>query len=378
MRVRETNSAEKPTAETLPVGRVSELQENEHEFHIVTILSAKADELQLASVTWPKQSLDQWYQAVRSDLPVDAADTTMASYELPQIAATTASPADDKWAPTTSPLSERENHTAVWTGSEMIVWGGFFGISNYTNYLSHVAGRYNPATDSWTLSTITNAPAWRERHTAVWTGTEMIVWGGYGGQLGITNTGARYNPATNVWTPTSMTNVPVGRAAHTAVWTGSKMIVWGGRTTFSINATTNSGGIYDPVANSWTPVTTSNAPAARIFHTAVWSGTEMIIWGGYNGASNTVLNTGARYNPQSNSWQATNTTGAPSPRFAQNAVWTGSRMVIWAGGDTLTANVHYNDGALYDPTTNSWSAMSTHECALVRVTPRRRSGPGRK
>ena len=32
--------------------------------------------------------------------------------------------------------------------------------------------------DSWTATSMTNAPAARNRHTAIWTGSEMIVWGG--------------------------------------------------------------------------------------------------------------------------------------------------------------------------------------------------------
>ena len=35
----------------------------------------------------------------------------------------------------------------------------------------------------------------------------------------------------DTWTPTSMTNVPAERSGHTAVWTGSEMIVWGGHST---------------------------------------------------------------------------------------------------------------------------------------------------
>ena len=68
--------------------------------------------------------------------------------------------------------SARPLHTAVWTGSEMIVWGGLDG-----SYLN-TGGRYNPATDNWTATSTTDAPAARDRHTAVWTGSEMIVWGG--------------------------------------------------------------------------------------------------------------------------------------------------------------------------------------------------------
>src|SRR4029079_17880968 len=42
------------------------------------------------------------------------------------------------------------------------------------------------------------------------------------------NTGGRYNPNADSWTPTSTTNAPDRRAGHTVVWTGSEMIVWGG------------------------------------------------------------------------------------------------------------------------------------------------------
>ena len=68
----------------------------------------------------------------------------------------------------------RAAHTAVWTGSEMIVWGGVNG----GNFLFNTGGRYNPSTDSWRATSITNAPSARYLHTAVWTGSEMIVWGG--------------------------------------------------------------------------------------------------------------------------------------------------------------------------------------------------------
>ena len=43
----------------------------------------------------------------------------------------------------------------------------------------NTGGRYNPSTDSWTATSTINAPTARDYHTAVWTGTEMIVWGGY-------------------------------------------------------------------------------------------------------------------------------------------------------------------------------------------------------
>jgi len=109
----------------------------------------------------------------------------------------------------------------------------------------------------------------------------MIIWGGSGSD-GFANTGGRYNPVTDSWLPTSMgTNVPAARVYHSAVWTGSEMIVWGGYLYLSSSGALNSGGRYDPSTDTWSITSTGlNVPFARTIHTAVWTGTEMIIWGG--------------------------------------------------------------------------------------------------
>lgn len=44
----------------------------------------------------------------------------------------------------------------------------------------------------------------------------------------------------------------------------------------------------------WESITTKGAPSARYGHTAVWTGKEMIVWGG---EGDNYLNTGARYKP---------------------------------------------------------------------------------
>src|SRR5205814_1820421 len=120
--------------------------------------------------------------------------------------------------------------------------------------------------DTWTATL--NSPSARSQHTAVWTGSEMIIWGGEGGAPAL-NTGGRYNPSTDTWTDTSLTNAPPqGLVFHTAVWTGTEMIVWGGQDTLE----TNTGGRYNPSTNSWTATSTTNAPSARVNHIAVWTG----------------------------------------------------------------------------------------------------------
>jgi hypothetical protein len=60
----------------------------------------------------------------------------------------------------------------------MVVWGGDDGASLYTN----TGGRYDPATDSWTPTSLSGAPSARYYQSAVWTGSVMVVWGGYNGK----------------------------------------------------------------------------------------------------------------------------------------------------------------------------------------------------
>ncbi len=250
-------------------------------------------------------------------------------------------PATDTWTPTDfiNAPAERDYHTAVWTGSEMIVWGGV----NTTGYLNS-GGKYNPGTDSWAATSTTNAPEARETHTAVWTGTEMIVWGGAGANF--LSTGGRYNPNTDSWAATSTTNAPIGRANHTALWTGTEMIVWGGYYWDGNYHYFQSGGRYNPSTDSWTATSTANPPEARGFHTAVWTGSEMIIWGGYDGSN--YWNTGGRYNPGTDGWTATSTTDAPAGRSNHTAVWSGSEMIVWGGTD---GNNNVRTGGRYDPGT---------------------------
>jgi hypothetical protein len=114
----------------------------------------------------------------------------------------------------------------VWTGSEMIVWGGEIGNSPF-----NTGGRYNPAADSWTANTTTTgAPAARYGHSAVWTGSEMIVWGG----RDVGNTGGRYTIASSpTISPTTQSFTAAGGAGSVNVtapggcaWTATSDANW--------------------------------------------------------------------------------------------------------------------------------------------------------
>ena len=164
----------------------------------------------------------------------------------------------------------------------MIFWGG---LNNASGGKENYGWSYNPATDSWSNISHINAPEERAQHTAVWTGSEMMVWGGCTGSI---SPSASSTAAVGT-TPATMSGrrparpVLQPRVGHTAVWAGSKMIVWGGCLSAEHCNDTSTGGLYDPATNTWTASATFGAPSARHDHTVVWTGSEMIIWGGHDG-----------------------------------------------------------------------------------------------
>src|SRR6266508_5722910 len=86
-------------------------------------------------------------------------------------------------------------------------------------FLSGQASVIKASTDGWQAMSTNVEQFWGG--PAVWTGNEMIVWGGQDASNQVKNTGARYNSSTNTWTPTSTVNAPAARRGHTAVWTGT-------------------------------------------------------------------------------------------------------------------------------------------------------------
>ncbi|MDQ7087000.1 MAG: MopE-related protein [Acidobacteriota bacterium] len=251
----------------------------------------------------------------------------------------------DQWsALPPAPLTARDGHVAVWTGTEMIVWGG----EDASAALLGDGARFDPDLGTWTTITTTGAPAPRRDAVAVWTGTEMIVWGGEGGS-GPLGDGARYNPGTDTWSPLSLAGAPSPRRGHRAVWTGTEMIVWGGEDGLTFLA---DGASYDPSTDTWAPLGSVGAPSGRADHSAVWTGTEMIVWGGRDASGR--LGDGAAWNATADTWSALPSSGSPSARSDHGAVWTGTEMIVWGGQDDAGP---LGSGGRYDPA-GTWAPVS--------------------
>ena len=221
--------------------------------------------------------------------------------------------------------------------------------------------------DRWRRCARAGAPGPRVAHTVVWTGKEMLVWGG-GAQDRFKQTGARYNPAADVWRPITTNGAPAGRWHHAAQWTGREMIIWGGRENFYPTNSFRDGARYDPETDTWRPMSTAGAPAARSQMTSVWTGREFIVWGGRtDGGTNGydhVFNDGARYDPETDRWTPLPPCPELGPRYDGAAVWTGREMIVWGGGRRTGRNradqnpYHtYGDGGRYDPVLDQWTLL---------------------
>ncbi|MBI2395196.1 MAG: hypothetical protein HYV09_36840 [Deltaproteobacteria bacterium] len=199
--------------------------------------------------------------------------------------------------------------------------------------------------------------AGRISHSAVWTGDELIVWGGRGPDEAF-NDGAAYDPVKDTWRV--LAPAPLSpRIDHVAVWMGKEMLVWGGRIDGS--STTSyfaDGATYDPRSNTWQRVAGSPM-SSRARVAAVWSTTtrEVLLWGGVY-EFDFVAKDGAAFDPETRKWTHLSLTEA-APRAAPGSLWDGTRMVVVGGECKGIAAKPCNDVWAYEPSAGLWEKLAT-------------------
>lgn len=314
-------------------------------------------------------------------------------------------PSVDRWLPVTQTNGpgQRVEHVSVWSGTEVLVWGG-------TTASGHA---WNPSTNTWRAMSTTNQPLGFRRSDGVWTGTELIIWGGAQQPFAVPSTyvatGARYNPTTDSWQPMSTIGAPSARWLHRLGWTGTEVVVFGGvgPVPDAGEPLLGDGALYDPATDQWRALPSTNAPAADarpeviaiggnevlVFSACVssgarlnlstlqwspmsmtglpqacgftwtalataWTGRDVLVVGAGSGLSNPLVG-GHRYDPAADRWSPL-PKGDPCDRIGPTAVWTGSEFITWGGGAYGSCPVPYVDwqGYRYRPATNTWQPMS--------------------
>ena len=160
-------------------------------------------------------------------------------------------PAKGTWrAIAEAPLSPRSGQAMVWTGTEMLVWGGRVGNTFYYD-----GAAYDPATDTWRR--LAPAPFNAKDPVMVWTGQEAVVLGVMGDSdnpaIGEYTGGATYDPSTNEWRTLASSPVSVYARLGKVWWTGESIVaanvgIGGGQT----DPVPGQLARYDLAADRWT------------------------------------------------------------------------------------------------------------------------------
>jgi N-acetylneuraminic acid mutarotase len=270
-------------------------------------------------------------------------------------------PAANQWRAMAN--SPRIRHTAamVQVLDQLIYYGGGDGAA-----ATDGGAHYQLATDSWGAISA-NTPGLRIYGASLAVDDQFFTWGGWNNGVNL-NTGYLYNPVSDTWKEVSTINAPSPRSSMSAVWTGSRVIVWGGCDGYfpACEFKKSDGASYDPATDTWTSISSLGAPSPRDSHATVWTGSEMIVWGGASQKdANGPLGTGAIYNPATDTWRPMSMQGALTAMIDPAAVWMIDKMVVWGGfGDNFA---RIGDGALYDPLTDQWTAMATVDAPPPRV-----------
>ena len=181
----------------------------------------------------------------------------------------------------------------------------------------------------------------------------MIVWGGRGTN-GVLNTGARYDPISDSWRPVSVVQAPPHRAGAAVFWTGNRMIVWGGWP----SPQADGGGLYNPVTDSWTAMSTVGSLPGGPWPPAVWAGDQMIVMSRSCGTDS------RRYVLETNTWSSIPSYrdpvwGCVGPSNSTTKTWTGKELILWQG--------NVQKGAKYDPALGRWTSVSSTNAPSARM-----------
>ena len=290
--------------------------------------------------------------------------------ETTPVAATAQQLISGRWSTLpAAPIAPRDGASVVWTGSELLVWGGASGDQDQELYGDGAA--FTPATSRWRI--LPASPlAPRVGQTAVWTGSQMLIWGG-DTQVGSTASqaagdGAAFDPATNRWS--LLPPAPISpRADAIGVWTGAEMIVLGGQPSgVETLPEDGDGAIYDPASGSWQSLPSPAPPDGHplMWSTAIQADGELVAWSQWWSFRSTGPNssTGSwgvdlfAYVESTGRWDLV----PEAPGEAQDAaevLWTGQLAVVRGTIDCGPCS-HPSFPAstsLYNPSTNTWTAV---------------------
>jgi hypothetical protein len=235
------------------------------------------------------------------------------------------------WTKLRPPPEVRDGAAFVWTGSELVAWGGCAPRASDACDPTADGFAFDPANRSW--ERISAAPLAATSADAIWTGEEAIFLHPVSGRLG----GQAYDPRSGEWREISIAPI-APRNGGIRVWTDAELVVWGGGRPGEPAA--RSGAAYDPSSDTWRPI--AQAPIGLNLASGMWTGRELLVFGSLlndRNVAETRTAVGAAYHPATDSWREISPSRL-SPQ-ATSAVWRQGRIVAW---DYEVRSQEYNPG----------------------------------
>jgi hypothetical protein len=264
---------------------------------------------------------------------------------LPQAVAAAASTGDPwgsfpaGWTELPPPPVVDLGATIVWTGSELLSWGGY---DPTTNTATTAGSAFDPVARTWT--SLPAAPVTETYASGVWTGHEAIFWGSGSPAEGRVD-GVAYDPIAQTWRVIAPAPIPTV-AGTVTVWTGSELVLFGGgRSGDPVNV---EGAAYDPTRDAWQQI--ADAPIGLNHASGLWDGREVLVFGSLLNAGNnadTRHAVGEAFDPSTDIWHVL----APSRLSPQ------ASSAVWIGGQGMFAWDYTTHGAWYHPNSDTWSKL---------------------
>ena len=255
------------------------------------------------------------------------------------------------------PLSSRSSQTSVWTGTQLLVWGGMLYNQGLTPAADGAA--YDPASGSWTpMPTSPLSP--RDGAYGFWTGDTALFWGG-GNDLGVPlMDGASYDPSDRTWTrvPASPLRVDAD-ARQTVVWTGTQMVV----------IQPAGGAAFDPATDDWArvPALPSVSGWQPYAISAEWTGSAVVTWVAARPPTvNGITPGGYHFStywwaPGGDSWTSIPVVPADNGSFPfGTAASFGGRLLFLGGSDCgpgISCPAGFYGALWYDPSSGKWTGL---------------------
>jgi hypothetical protein len=276
----------------------------------------------------------------------------------------------------------------LWTGSKLVVIDRVFG---------NTGGIYEPCKNTWTQLATTGV----ERYApAMVVPTGILYFESVPMNTGWATRLSLLDVAGNAWTDVPASSVPPNQK-RAVVWTGDELIWWGGALQHPEIVgpghweDRNDGGVFDLATQTFKSISTSNAPEGRVIDgNAVWTGTELVVWGGWSAVDPTAtteldycfnsgdyeqcqrFGDGGIYDRATDSWKAVSSTGAPSARTGHLMVWTGTDVLVIEGGGFTSPGLwsRFGDAYRYNLAADQWAPIVLPDPLKAAITGTRTTG----